>query len=361
MELLVVVAIIGVLIALLLPAVQAAREAARRMACSNHLHQLGIATHAFAEAHKKLPPHDYGTPAATGGNTGYDRSIFYALAPFMEMGAVVDGGSTALAGFQPEMLLCPSGYYSDPPIHPSYNSGASNYVVSSGDVVTYWKGAYTAAGVTTGPNVIEDSDYDQLMPWRGPIVARDRQSGLERVTDGTSNTVVYSERIIGRVSAGGGGKTIRMIDVYISMAWPSGFGAVKNPREDSTKPILPSVCWAFTGVGGDYIQPIPTGSAVSINSLQGHTWYNASWAVVFNTIMPPNAPSCASMFHYMSGPTSNHLGGANVGFSDGSVHFISETIHCGDADRAAVLSGASPYGVWGALGTASAGEAVSIP
>jgi prepilin-type processing-associated H-X9-DG protein len=308
-----------------------------------------------------LPPHDYGTPAATGGNTGYDRSIFYALAPFMEMGAVVDGGSTALAGFQPEMLLCPSGYYSDPPIHPSYNSGASNYVVSSGDVVTYWKGAYTAAGVTTGPNVIEDSDYDQLMPWRGPIVARDRQSGLERVTDGTSNTVVYSERIIGRVSAGGGGKTIRMIDVYISMAWPSGFGAVKNPREDSTKPILPSVCWAFTGVGGDYIQPIPTGSAVSINSLQGHTWYNASWAVVFNTIMPPNAPSCASMFHYMSGPTSNHLGGANVGFSDGSVHFISETIHCGDADRAAVLSGASPYGVWGALGTASAGEAVSIP
>ncbi|MDR1483214.1 MAG: DUF1559 domain-containing protein, partial [Planctomycetaceae bacterium] len=122
-ELLVVVAILALLIALLLPAVQAAREAARRMACSSNLRQLGIATHAFHDAHQELPPHDYGTPVATGGNTGYDRSVFCALAPFMEMGTAVEGGSTTILGFQPEMLLCPSGYYSNPPIHPSYNSG----------------------------------------------------------------------------------------------------------------------------------------------------------------------------------------------------------------------------------------------
>ena len=84
-ELLVVIAIIGVLIGLLLPAVQAARAAGRRMACANKLKQIGLAMHSHHQAMKKFPPAQFsylGYEASIGW--AERRSWFHPLLPFVE-------------------------------------------------------------------------------------------------------------------------------------------------------------------------------------------------------------------------------------------------------------------------------------
>ena len=88
----------------------------------------------------------------------------------------------------------------------------------------------------------------------------------------------------------------------------------------------------------------------------------------FNTVLPPNSPSC-----YRDGvgswgifsATSEHTGGANAVFGDGSVHFISDTINCGDQLGVAhkpreYFNGRSPFGIWGAIGSLNGGESVTF-
>ncbi len=89
-ELLVVIAIIGILVGLLLPAVQSAREAARRMQCSNNLKQLGLAVHNFESAYKKLPA----SSMAPTWNGAYDDNKYgyvghlIPLLPYMEQSQI---------------------------------------------------------------------------------------------------------------------------------------------------------------------------------------------------------------------------------------------------------------------------------
>ncbi len=130
-ELLVVITIIGVLIALLLPAVQAAREAARRLGCRNNLKQIGLALHNYAEQYAAFPPGaivsgsypaskklDYDPwPEATGSQAGvHGTSWMLQILPFMEQNALFDrwdysksvSGNRAAAETDVAAFYCPS-------------------------------------------------------------------------------------------------------------------------------------------------------------------------------------------------------------------------------------------------------------
>lgn len=375
-ELLVVIAIIGVLIALLLPAVQAAREAARRMQCTNHQKQLALACHNMHDTREFLPSSNLqwifrqiwaSKPTATLDGSAYAEtsynnhlnkvgSFVIPLLPFMEQAAVYDaivaafsesgsfGEFTAMQGtlnatytyssttkpnpFAAKIstFLCPSDSNKDQ--NGTSARGKLGYVASIGDIMG-----------------------ESNMSTRGPFnTGRARPYNLASITDGTSNTILISERATGIYGSNvhtvrGGASTLRA-------AWWSGAGLV-----------TPFGCLSDAQNG------------ILLNPHNGETvgtrWnWSPGLQSVFHTILPPNSPSCTagisgSWEEQLGSATSYHPGGATASKVDGSVLFVPETIDCGNRlndliGGGANYSGESPYGVWGALGSICGGESKNL-
>lgn len=325
-ELLVVMAIIGVLVALLLPAVQAAREAARRMQCSNHLKQLGVALHNYAGTHGTFPFAD--TP------NGFSPQA--RLLPFLEQANLQDlldfnqpaftGTFSALtpnpqfvAAFARRIpvFLCPSdparGVNAVTVSGTGYSYGGNNYMLSTG------------SGTGTF--------YDHRWPTDGIVFERSAVR-FGDVTDGTSNTVFASEAIrsIGSDMTLPAGTTPPFPYQYtlngstgVSSAlnaapglsasgspW-SGFA---NPSGMIANPSLETAWTSFTNWRG-----------ASSPALRGR---GISWAATgaMNTLTngytTPNSrvPDVVTHFTGFFGPRSWHRGGANVLLGDASVRFL---------------------------------------
>ena len=190
-ELLVVIAIIGVLVGLLLPAVQQAREAARRTSCVNNMKQLGLAIHNYKDANKVLPagwtkPADL-TNFSSGNYWGWGAFIL----PFTEDSALYDQidfdrqwsntGSSSIPATPLAGRCCPSdtmGLLNTK----ENNSGKSNYIGSFGNK------PINTANFTTTAN-------------RG-VFTENSALRFRDITDGTSKTIMLGERV-GDSSLGG--------------------------------------------------------------------------------------------------------------------------------------------------------------
>lgn len=349
-ELLVVIAIIGILVGLLLPAVQAAREAARRMQCQNNLKQIALAAHNYESANKKFPYRSGGT--GVGGNEGR-KSGFISILPYIEGGNLfnlIENGDPVNnippggpAGYLPwvawnisiSSMKCPS------------DSGASSYEMSNSYSHCLGGNGRAIGWVLSGVNSLSETGNTSGMfahGWRGG------HQSHGSITDGTSNTLMYSERLV---------STAENSNQTGNPATTSG-GSI---RYKTTIAFVPSVhnnpqsC--YRAVNGQYLA-----AGIRHQGSTGKKWHDGSpLTVAFNCVLPPNGPSCISQINGDIGtpailpPSSNHTGGVNAAMCDGSVHFMSETIDTGiQTVKAQDAQIGSPYGVWGALGTISGGE-----
>ena len=404
MELLVVIAIIGVLVGLLLPAVQAAREAARRMSCSNNFKQIGIGLHNYHGAYNQLPLHGTGATdemnnngmdsripgmvPVPGGFTRLELSYLVGLMPFIEQQGLWETISSpyededmeywAAMGPRPDTiqydpwrteiptLRCPSDPGKGLPA-----LGRTNYAACTGDGNTRANtGGTTFNGMTmmwryeTQSNVMQQVRAGQ----RGMFVPR-TEMNFRDVLDGLSNTIMCGE--IPTDLGDRDRRTVVARQVSGGPVWTSD--TTNNPSAcidaGHLDPLRPQFWCPVTG-GSGCTPPDIAGPTVG----RGYRW--ASFFTVYSqvmTIRPPNSENCAptgAQAFSLSPPGSRHPGGCHVLMGDGAVKFITDSIEAGNqnapvvwrqnamAQSATVPGSMSPYGLWGALGTRASKETI---
>jgi prepilin-type N-terminal cleavage/methylation domain-containing protein/prepilin-type processing-associated H-X9-DG protein len=339
-ELLVVIAIIAVLIALLLPAVQAAREAARRAQCTNNLKQLGLAIHNYISANNNFPlgiqyqanPQVSPTPP---GNWCYTSgSWLVAICNYFEQANVYNAvnfnvnmytaQNTTVSGLGQSVLWCPS----DPVITGltyTYAAGQvtatplpmyySSYAANTGTWFQWYGLSYSGTAALTACQF--GTTYPDTQT-NGPIFMLSSVP-IAGITDGTSNTILASERAHGRFPAS---------DIYCWNWWTSGnYGDTMFTTFYPINPFnkIPDFCCLDSG---------------------------------------PDA--------YVSSAGSFHPGGANFAFADGSVRFLKDSISTWpfnpatgfplgttDSNGFLTLAPGTRYGVYQMLSTRAGGEVVS--
>jgi type II secretory pathway pseudopilin PulG len=344
-ELLVVIAIIGILIALLLPAVQAAREAARRSQCTNNLKQFGLAMHNYHDTCKNFPRLTQGGKwFATGSDWSTDWRAYSAhdcLLPFMEQAAIsqliqgcVSNGLPAnnnngQAPTDMETLFNGAGGANDPNGFNIDMTAISAFrCPSNAAILNTNLIACTNYAGNVGANMGQNAGNIGTANENG-ILCRDVYIGMADVTDGTSNTLMFSEQVIANNSTYQAGSSAQTSLAVITEVNYNG-----NPPNPSSWPNLTQAqvqVWAMAA--GTPAAPNNTLNGCTI----GGQWYRGqNGQTGFTTLLTPNAPYQNSESSACSGcnldnsamvaARSMHPGGVNACLCDASVRFVTQTI-----------------------------------
>lgn len=279
-ELLVVIAIIAILISLLLPAVQQAREAARRTQCKNNLKQISLAIHNYHDTFDIFPNSEVG-----GTGTLARASLFVAILPYLEQGNTFTLYDPALGNSHPINMAAVSQ------VIPTYLCPSAplrrQIPISGCDVNDRAPGTYA---ISTGSG----DPWGTLAtgnPHNGAIVSTaSGRTRMRDITDGTSNTLQA-------------GEAAWNIPDYLFTSGPCS-GQVR---------------WGFTY----WSSPYPLATA-------------------FTTMAPFNPKSGGAAV--LSRFRSEHIGGSQFAMVDGSVRFVSENISQQVLDAAGTRGGGEVLG-----------------
>lgn len=305
-ELLVVIAIIAILIALLLPAVQQAREAARRTQCRNNLKQLCLALHNYHDVSQCFP---FGQEASSSTNRHY--SAISQLLPHLDQVNIYnsinfrdnlddplnsnDSNDYARNQIIPT-LLCPSESLN----YIAALGGQTNYMVNKGNGIV-WQDP-------TGPNV--------GLPAQTGVMYYQSVVRISNITDGTSNTAAFSERLL---ADGNNGLVSPVADVFF------------HPGAPTTPDQAVSMCESHNISNLAFQFPL----------YMGAPWINGQHTYLH--VSGPNQRSCGffTVLRATMPPSSRHSGGVHMALCDGSVRFVQNGIN---------------LTTWRALGSRSSGE-----